>query len=423
MRCLIDVGGVLNIFLSASSKLNGWSETDISFFFRGLDMSIQTPIASGRWRYAEARASSRASASCQCRLEDIGVLTVVEAPLKLVQIKRQIFLADVVVRADYPALQQGPKAVQIRSMNEAAHVLTFGMVNGLVRIAHRVQVPIAGVLIGGHQINLVADGLAHEIVQRLGRSVLDDLADYVAFAADRADYRSFTDRTATSADPLVAMFVLFLAADISLIDFDLAHKLREVVTIIQHRSHAMADIESGLIGSRATGLFEHPLNLERTNTFLALANEIDNFKPDWQRIIGILEYRADQRREAIAILFVANPDFAGLLVHALSAALADPIPSAILYLEYLLIAATRAPHALWPAQRDKQIHAGIFGVVLFVNLSKANHEQTLHLNGQWCQVRNNSQESRPWHSNPAPIQIKLWQFRRFESNRISNGTI
>jgi hypothetical protein len=56
-------GGVLSIRVDASSTVNGWSETGISSFLRGLDMSSQTPIASGWIGDAEASASSDASAS------------------------------------------------------------------------------------------------------------------------------------------------------------------------------------------------------------------------------------------------------------------------------------------------------------------------------------------------------------------------
>jgi hypothetical protein len=37
-------------------------------------------------------------------MEDVGVVAIVETELKLRQIKREIFLADVVIGSDYPAL-------------------------------------------------------------------------------------------------------------------------------------------------------------------------------------------------------------------------------------------------------------------------------------------------------------------------------
>ena len=45
-------------------------------------------------RDAEASASSNASASCYCAPEDVGILAIVVAELKLVQVERQIFFAE-----------------------------------------------------------------------------------------------------------------------------------------------------------------------------------------------------------------------------------------------------------------------------------------------------------------------------------------
>src|ERR1700731_3412523 len=47
-------------------------------------------------RDAEASASSDASASCYGLSKDVGILAVVVAKLKLVQVQRQVFLAHVV---------------------------------------------------------------------------------------------------------------------------------------------------------------------------------------------------------------------------------------------------------------------------------------------------------------------------------------
>jgi hypothetical protein len=52
-----------------------------------------------------------------------------------------------------------------------------------------------------------------------------------------------------------------------------------------------------------------------------------------------------------------------------------------------LIAATRTGNAIRPAHFNQQGHTSVLGVVLFVNLSKAQHELTLHLFRAWCQVR------------------------------------
>jgi hypothetical protein len=156
----------------------------------------------------------------------------------------------------------------------------------------------------------------------------------------------------------------------------------------------MADIESGLVCSRASVLLKHPLDLHRAHSLFALANEVDHFKPNGQRIVGILEYGADQSGKSVALL-LADFHFAGLFVDCLSAALADPVPRAMLDREHFFIAATRTADAIRPAQIDQQRHALVLSVELLVNLLKTNHKRTLHQVRERCQVRRFEQPIAP----------------------------
>jgi hypothetical protein len=186
---------------------------------------------------------------------------------------------------------------------------------------------------------------------------------------------------------LSPMLVLKFAAYISFVHFNLTHQRRKL-GIFEHRTHAMTDVGGGLVGGRPAVLNQHPLNLQCRNTFLGLADEIDNLEPDRQRIIGVLEYRPDQSGEAITVFLVAKQEFARGLIQGFLAALAYPSPVAARDAEHFRVAAANATNAIWPAYLDQQFHALVLSFVLFVNLSKANHEQTLHLEQLWCQVRN-----------------------------------
>src|ERR1700694_5907110 len=65
-------------------------------------------------RDAEASASSDASASSYRCSEDIGILAIVVAKLKLIQIQGQIFLAHVVIGADHATLLGGAGGIRHR---------------------------------------------------------------------------------------------------------------------------------------------------------------------------------------------------------------------------------------------------------------------------------------------------------------------
>jgi hypothetical protein len=108
---------------------------------------------------AEAPASSVASASCYRGSENVRVLPVIEAPRKLVQVQRQVLLADVVVRPDDAALQQAPEGFKIVRVDVAAHILAARVVHGRMRQAH---VLVADVFIGRDKRNLVTNHVTHE---------------------------------------------------------------------------------------------------------------------------------------------------------------------------------------------------------------------------------------------------------------------
>ena len=54
-----------------------------------------------------------ASASCYRLAKNVGILAVVEAKLKLIQVQRQIFLAHVVISANDSTLEQRPKRIEV----------------------------------------------------------------------------------------------------------------------------------------------------------------------------------------------------------------------------------------------------------------------------------------------------------------------
>src|SRR6266404_3035486 len=183
-------------------------------------------VVSAFWTHdAEASASSDASASTYCRSEDVGILAVVMAKLELGKIKRQIFLAHVMVRAHDSAFEQAPERFEIVGMDLAAHVLMRLMVHLFVR-KHLAEIAIASGLIGRHQFDLFRDGLADEARQGFNRRIVNYLADQIALARDCSDYRRLADRAA-ALGLVTQMAILILAADVGLIHFDNAHQFQK----------------------------------------------------------------------------------------------------------------------------------------------------------------------------------------------------
>jgi hypothetical protein len=79
---------------------------------------MRTAIELACWPLdAEAAASVANSASCYDQIEDVGVLAVVETEGKLIEIQRQIILADVMVCANHATLEQRPERFDVVGMD------------------------------------------------------------------------------------------------------------------------------------------------------------------------------------------------------------------------------------------------------------------------------------------------------------------
>src|SRR5208282_5257289 len=106
-----------------------------------------------------------------------GVLPIVESPRELVQVKRQIFLADLVIAADDAALEETPKSLNRVCVCRTDHVLACAVPDdAMVHIL--AQEPVASVFIGRNQADILGYGLANKPVQCRGIGVLDNFRDH-----------------------------------------------------------------------------------------------------------------------------------------------------------------------------------------------------------------------------------------------------
>ena len=76
---------------------------------------------------AEAAPSVATSASCYDQIEDVGILSIVKPELKLIQIQRQIGLADIVIAAHDSALEQRPERFNRIGVSRTDYVFALAM--------------------------------------------------------------------------------------------------------------------------------------------------------------------------------------------------------------------------------------------------------------------------------------------------------
>ena len=155
------------------------------------------------------------SATCYRRAEDIRVVPIIIAPLKLCDIQRQVLAADFVETSHDAALQERPKTVDRLSVNSAVDILASTVPHGPVLS----QFAISGIFVGRDQADFFRGGFTNKAVQRLSVGMFDDAGHDIAIALYRADNGVF----AFSAGPwraLIPMPVSVLATNISFINFD-----------------------------------------------------------------------------------------------------------------------------------------------------------------------------------------------------------
>lgn len=305
-------------------------------------------------RRDEAPSSPRASARWYSLLEDVGVFTVVEPIGKLIQVKREILPANIMVCPDDTPLEQTPKRINIVCVYFPMHIFARGMVYFLVAIPESTEVVIALPFIRGYQIHLVAYRLSHKLIQSLFRSAFDDSTYHVALAGDRPNNSSLS-AAASDVALLIPMTVLVLAADKGFIYFHDTHKFLEI-GILQPGPKPMAHVPRGLM--RSANL---PGDLESTDTLLAIEHLPEHFKPRLEVNVCVLEDGADCDGEAIGRSL------------GWRARLANPMPRTRFELINLGVFTARALNTFRPAAFHQELLAGIIVREGFHELFECHH--------------------------------------------------
>ncbi len=249
-------------------------------------------------RFAENVAVSSfcdASATRYGAPEDVHVFPVVIAELKLGNVQRHIFGANLVIGAHDTTLKQRPKTINRLSVDRSNNIFTIGVPNDAVRIFFAERV-IGPRVIRGDQTDFVGNGFADETEQRFTVAMFDYTSDDIAFALHCTDDGDFTGAGAAGAStPLVPMFVAVFATDVGFVNLNNAAQFVRLV-LTEASTNAVAHIERGFVGAET----HEPLYLERAHSLFAREHKVDDPEPIAERLIRVLEDRPLDDREAIA---------------------------------------------------------------------------------------------------------------------------
>lgn len=225
--------------------------------------------------------------------EDVGVCPVVVAELKLRDVQRQILLGHFVEGAHHPAFELAPKALDGVGVNCANNILVLGVIHhavtGFVLPTPRVAHPV----IGREKRNAIRDRLVDEAGEGNAVGAVNHTAENVTATLNRSGNDHLP--AAFVSPLLVVMAVLVLPANVGLIHFDETDELVE--RLVSHsRSHAVAHRPRGAIRTRP----DHPMDLEGRDSLLRDHHQENDLEPRLERIVGVLEDRPDEYREAVA---------------------------------------------------------------------------------------------------------------------------
>ena len=132
---------------------------------------------------------SFALASADRRSEDVRILAVVVAELKLGDIERHVLRAHLVEGPDHTALEDRPEAFDRIRVDRTMHILPKRVLDKEVRIFGR-QGFIGVVVVGRHQTDFVGNDFADESLKRVCVGSLDHAGNDITLAADSAhDWR------------------------------------------------------------------------------------------------------------------------------------------------------------------------------------------------------------------------------------------
>jgi hypothetical protein len=244
--------------------------------------------------------------------------------------------------ADHATLHQGPEAFDGLSMDGAANVLAASMVyDAMGKFTPKMFV--TNPFIRAEQAHFVEDAFADESFEGGRANIRNDASDDVALAPHGIgnDGLAGTAGPAFTAAPLVLVPVRGEATDESLIYFNNAHKLVELL-VSQSSADAVAHVPSGAVRAKT----HHAVDFEGGNSFLAGQHEADDAEPLAQGLVGVFKNGACNVQKAVA---------------ALAAIRALPFPLHRRQIIDARRATTRAMHAIWPTMGDRIGRACILG--------------------------------------------------------------
>ena len=267
--------------------------------------------------------------------EDMVVVAVGKPPLQLFQVSSQVLVADLVEGSDDAPLEKAPHALYGVGMNISNGPLFDAMIDGFMTGVAVFNPQVSRQFVRVDSFCFILYGAIDEAVESVPLSIGNLLQTDGSAALDSSSDPNFI--------ALVGSALAFsLPAYQGFVHLDNAQKSRAFEGSVTHSlTDTMAEIPSCLV-SHSQG----PLELERADSLLGLAHQIDGDEPLTEGKVGIVHDGTSRHGELVAAVIAV------VLVSRL-------------YFRYARRATPETSHAIGPAQPFQQLPAlGIRAVIV-----------------------------------------------------------
>lgn len=277
----------------------------------------------------------------------IRILPVIEPPGKLVHVKREIFLAYLVVAPHDPAFQQAPKAIEVLGMDVPTHIFALVMAYSLVGKSLPFEKSIAHTFVRSYQGNIVLNRLMDKLLHDEWAGAVDDFSYNHSLTSNSANNGDFALCPAPYIEPLRLMFEMLFPAYVSFIDFHFSGKFQSIT--LHGRSPAVTHIPTGMVVGAGILTEDNPVDLQGADALLAHEHQVSDLEPKFQGYLCILKNGVSDNGEAITI------PTAAIVV------LAEPVKRSRLESIDFFTVAARTANAARPAHISEKLPARLLG--------------------------------------------------------------
>jgi hypothetical protein len=230
--------------------------------------------------------------------EEIRVLAIVEAERDLIEVRRKMLNAELVVGTHDGSVEETPDALDRVRVHLADNPLVGGMVHRFMACVSVPDADIRPVLVGVDRLGIVGDNIAQVGLDRGAVGVrCDTQADFTA-ALNRTENEGLVGPSVTARMPGASLLALLatdagLATNKRLVGLD--DSAQERSRLVFHRcANAVAEIPGGLVGDA-----EHSLELVCADALLGLDHHVGGEEPLPERQLRVMEDRPDANRELV----------------------------------------------------------------------------------------------------------------------------